>query len=87
LTAARQISSVSVVHPTLHTAGTHAGISIDMRSQSKIFAAELFSFGRNLFTASEMICHLHPFYHRGLWISIDAYALDLHFRLQKTDTI
>jgi hypothetical protein len=60
LTTARQISSVPVAisevfHPTSHTAGTHAGISVDMK-KSEMFATELFFFG-NSFTACEMIHH------------------------------
>jgi hypothetical protein len=30
--------------------------------------------------------HLQPFRQSGLWISIGTHAMDLYFRLQKTDT-
>jgi hypothetical protein len=46
-----------------------------------MFAAELFSFIMQ--HTGEMMEHLRPFCGCGVWISIDAHALDLYFKLQK----
>jgi hypothetical protein len=79
MTTARWINSapVSIIfHPKSHTAGTHAGISLDLK-KSKISPIQVFSFRGNSFTVCEII---HPFYHSGLWVRIIAYTMDLYLR-------
>jgi hypothetical protein len=75
-----------VFHPTSHTAVTYAGMFIDVRSQCKTSAAELFAFVRN--SATECWGNDASFIAILLqWIinKYGAHALELYFRLQETD--
>jgi hypothetical protein len=89
----RQISNVPAaifrsVHSTVHTAGTHARIPIDMTKMIKDVCNRMFSFMRNPVTACwQNDNHLQSFSCSGLWRSTDVNALDPYFRFQKTDKV